>query len=272
MISSKRDFKDVNDAAVFRSESESASAEAKHPMAHSPMFFRRNGSPVDLIDLYRGQSVFLICNGPSFSTIDQGQLKQPGILTFGMNNGAHSFRTCFWACVDDRRYRPGFANVGLSIQVSNLLLSPGAGEIVAYAGRWPGDPPEGTPKYKLPQGFRKSLELFNVERAIREPAQAPLVIVEGFFDVMNLHQHGCRKVVALMGSNMSGPQEELIRRCTIRTGHIIVLLDEDDAGRLGRDDIALRLSRHAYVHVHGFSDTGKQPDEMSAEEVAALLG
>ena len=55
------------------------------------------------------------------------------------------------------------------------------GEVVAYAGRWPGEPAENTPKYKLPKGFRKSLELFNIHRAIKEPPDKPLVIVEGFF-------------------------------------------------------------------------------------------
>lgn len=36
------------------------------------------------------------------------------------------------------------------------------GEVVAYAGRWPGIPPnKDTPKYKLPGGFKKSQELFN---------------------------------------------------------------------------------------------------------------
>ncbi len=38
-------------------------------------------------------------------------------------------------------------------------------------------------------------------RAIKE--QGPLVIVEGFFDCMKLHQHGWRRVVALMGSKWS---------------------------------------------------------------------
>jgi DNA primase len=79
------------------------------------------------------------------------------------------------------------------------------GEVVAYAGRWPGNPPDGTPKYRLPTGFRKGLELFNLDRAIQEPADKPLVIVEGFFDAVKLHQHGCRKVVALMGSSLSRP-------------------------------------------------------------------
>jgi DNA primase len=71
------------------------------------------------------------------------------------------------------------------------------GELLAYAGRWPGEPPADTEKYKLPPNFKKLLEVFNLDRAIKEPADTPLVIVEGFFDVIKLHQHGYRKVVAL---------------------------------------------------------------------------
>jgi DNA primase len=145
------------------------------------------------------------------------------------------------------------------------------GKVVAYAGRWPGDPPEGTPKYKLPQGFRKALELFNIDRAIKEPSDKPLVIVEGFFDAMKLHQHGCRKVVALMGSTMSIAQEQTIRKHTDRHSHIIVMLDEDEAGRFGREDIAVHLSRFAFVRVHVFGEKDKQPEHLTAEELADAL-
>ena len=44
------------------------------------------------------------------------------------------------------------------------------GEVVAYAGRWPGEPPNNTPKYKLPPGFKKGQELFNLDKAIKEVA------------------------------------------------------------------------------------------------------
>ena len=86
------------------------------------------------------------------------------------------------------------ARNGIVIPINNVK-----GELVAYAGRFPGEPPEGVPKYKLPAGFRKSQELFNFDRAFMEPKDKPLVIVEGFFDAIKLHQHGCRKMVALMG-------------------------------------------------------------------------
>ena len=51
------------------------------------------------------------------------------------------------------------------------------GKLVAYAGRWPGAPPEDTPKYKLPFGFKKSLELFNLHRAVQDLPEQPVVIV-----------------------------------------------------------------------------------------------
>ncbi|MCE9520265.1 MAG: toprim domain-containing protein, partial [Verrucomicrobia bacterium] len=93
----------------------------------------------------------------------------------------------------------------------------------------------------------------------------------GFFDCMKLHQHGVKKVVALMGSTMSAAQEELIRRHTDRHSQVVVILDEDDAGREGRDDIAARLARFLFVKTHVFEKEGDQPSQLSAEEIAQLL-
>ena len=77
------------------------------------------------------------------------------------------------------------------------------GELIAYAGRWPGnDPPEGEPKYKFPPNFRKSLVLYNLHRA-REHAGEGLIVVEGFFSgVFTLWQQGRKNVVAIMGSSL----------------------------------------------------------------------
>lgn len=146
------------------------------------------------------------------------------------------------------------------------------GELVAYAGRWPGDPPKDTPKYKLPPGFKKAQELFNGDRAFKEPADKPLVIVEGFFDVIKLHQHGCKKVVALMGSSMSAAQEMLIRQHTDAASHAIVMLDEDDAGIAGREEIAARLARFCFVRIHQFQEPGTQPEHLTAQEVQQIFG
>jgi DNA primase len=145
------------------------------------------------------------------------------------------------------------------------------GELVAYAGRWPGDPPEGTPKYKLPTGFRKGQELFNLDRAIKEPADKPLVIVEGFFDCIMLHQHGYRNVVALMGSSLSPSQEGLIRKHTNSNSRVVVMLDEDEAGQAAREEIAGRLAKFCFAKVHVFEEPGTQPEHLTADEVQQLF-
>ncbi|HEY0548308.1 MAG TPA: toprim domain-containing protein [Verrucomicrobiae bacterium] len=168
-------------------------------------------------------------------------------------------------------FRVGYCSNGMMAGRIAIPIHTVDGEVVAYAGRFPGEPPEGTPKYKLPQGFRKSLELFNIDRAGKEPADTPLVIVEGFFGCMALHQHGHRKVVALMGSSMSPTQEETIRRHTNRHSRVILMLDEDEAGQAGREDIAIRLAKFAFVKVHAFDEENRQPESLTADEVAMIV-
>lgn len=145
------------------------------------------------------------------------------------------------------------------------------GEVVAYAGRWPGEPSEEVPKYKLPKGFSKSMEVFNLDRASKEPPEKPLVIVEGFFDCMILWQLGVKKVVALMGNTLSPAQEELLRQHTVSNSQIIVLFDENEAGRIGREDVAARLSRFAFVKTHVFEQEDMEPEHLTAEQVASIF-
>lgn len=164
----------------------------------------------------------------------------------------------------------GFCSKGLLKDRIAIPIHNAAGQLVAYAGRWPGKIDH--EKYMFPKGFKKSLELFNLHRAIAEPAQRPLVIVEGFFDCMKLWQYGVRRVVALMGSSLSLGQEELIRRHTNSESHVIVMLDEDEAGQKGREDVARRLARFTFVKIHAFEKPGTQPDHLTGEEVQGLFG
>jgi len=165
----------------------------------------------------------------------------------------------------------GFCAKGMMAGRIAIPIHNEAGEVVAYAGRVLGDASDDTPKYKLPQGFRKSLELFNIDRAVKEPFDKPLVIVEGFFDCMKLHQAGCRKVVALMGCTLSAAQEEIIKKYTDGKSQVLVMLDEDEAGRAGREDIAVRLSPFVFVKIERFDAEGRQPEHLSPEEVAELF-
>ena len=50
------------------------------------------------------------------------------------------------------------------------------------------------------------------------------------------------------------------------------MLDEDDAGQAGRDDIACRLSKFCFVRMHQFAEPGSQPEDLSAEQLKEILG
>jgi DNA primase len=121
-----------------------------------------------------------------------------------------------------------------------------SGELVAYAGRTPGGPPEGEGKYKFPPNFKKSLVLFNLHRA-REYATEGLIVVEGFFTVFEFWQRRRRNVVALMGSSMSAEQERLIVETVGKKGRVLLALDNDAAGRTGSADALKRLSSQVFV-------------------------
>jgi DNA primase len=122
------------------------------------------------------------------------------------------------------------------------------GELVAYAGRWPGDEgwPEGEEKYKLPKGFYKSHVLYNLHRA-KMHAVDGLIICEGFFSLYALWQRGRKNVVAVMGSSVSIEQERLIVETVGSRGRVLLAFDDDDAGRRGMQDSAARLAPQVFV-------------------------
>jgi DNA primase len=146
------------------------------------------------------------------------------------------------------------------------------GELVAYAGRWPGEPPEGEGKYKLPVGFHKSLVVYNLHRAKDHAKDQGLIVVEGFFDCMRLHQAGIPNVVALMGSSLSDEQEALIVATVGPQGKVALMFDEDEAGWKGREEALVRLSSRVHVKVVGLGEEGTQPDSLSPESMARYLG
>jgi DNA primase len=145
------------------------------------------------------------------------------------------------------------------------------GELVAYAGRWPGEPPEGEGKYKLPVGFHKSLVVYNLHRAKEHAKEAGLVVVEGFFDCMRLWQEGFPNVVALMGSALSEAQEELIVETVGPKGKVALMFDEDEAGWKGREDALSRLSSRVYAKVIGLGEEDRQPDSLGKEDLTRMM-
>ena len=135
------------------------------------------------------------------------------------------------------------------------------GVLVAYAGRAAG---VGEPKYKFPSGFRKSLVLFNLYRAVGHGRT--VVIVEGFFDCIKVQQAGFPCVVALMGSSLSQCQENLLRKYF---REVILMLDGDKAGRRASETIAARWVPRLSVRIVA-TPPNLQPDQMSADQIHCL--
>lgn len=156
-----------------------------------------------------------------------------------------------------------YAGPGLLSERIVIPIHNGCGQIVAYASRALDGRP---PKYKLPAGFHKALELFNLHRATARGSKT-VVVVEGYFDCLRVHQAGFPWVVALMGSSLSLAQEEALLHHFER---VILLLDGDAAGRAASQAIAARLSGRCSVVIACVPD-GAQPDQMSHSALRRLL-
>ena len=133
------------------------------------------------------------------------------------------------------------------------------GRVVAFGGRII---EEGEPKYlNSPESpiFHKGDLLFAMERArkeIRKTKQA--VLVEGYMDVVGVHNLGVTNVVASLGTAFTQRQAQLLRRiCDVA----IVAYDMDRAGREAtRRAIAIARETGLKLRIATLPD-GKDPDE-----------
>ena len=139
------------------------------------------------------------------------------------------------------------------------------GELIAYAGRLveqevPGD----EDKYLFPPKFNKMAELFNFHRL---ETQREVVIVEGFFGAMRLHQLGA-PVVALMGTAISERQIELLRDHDPE--RIWLLLDGDVGGLKARSTMLEALADEFFVRTVTLPDGGS-PDDVPEDVLSRHL-
>ena len=137
------------------------------------------------------------------------------------------------------------------------------GELIAYAGRAIDD---AEPRYKLPANFNKSLVLFNLDKA-RASGSRIVVVVEGFFDCLKVHQAGFPCVVALMGCSVSEVQEKLL---AANFDQAFLMLDADEPGQAAFAQIAPRLARRLLVR-SAEVPAGAQPDHLSSEQIRLIL-
>lgn len=141
-------------------------------------------------------------------------------------------------------------------------------QLVAYAGRALSDD-DLAARYKFPPNFKKRLCLFNLHRVLQTGSRK-VIVVEGFFGAMKVHQAGFPYVVALMGSSLSDVQQQLI---VSNFDRVLLMLDGDEAGETAREIILPKLQRVPTLEVGAVSwDTPQiQPDRLSSEALQTIL-
>lgn len=118
-----------------------------------------------------------------------------------------------------------------------IPIHDGRGRLVAFGGRILGD---GQPKYMNTREtalFRKGETLFGFHRA-KGAAKDGLLVVEGYFDVLQLHQSGIAQAVAPLGTALTEEHLKLAARFTKR---LVLCFDGDAAGRRAMEK-SLRLA------------------------------
>lgn len=178
-----------------------------------------------------------------------------------------------------RHFAIGFSDRGLMKGRVAIPLHDADGVLVGYAGRLVDDDAisDEQPKYRLPgdrekEGtvyeFRKSEFLFNGHRLLETVDD--LVVVEGFFGAMWLHQCGFPNVVALMGASMSKRQASIILDILSVDGMLWVMSDGDDAGVRCAHAVFDAIGPERAVRWARL-DAGKQPEDLEPDELRALL-
>jgi DNA primase len=108
-------------------------------------------------------------------------------------------------------------------------ISNARGEIIAFGGRALGD---AHPKYlNSPETafFRKGENLFGMDKAASAArAAGSFVLVEGYMDVLAMHQAGVAEAVAPLGTALTEAQVRLMKRYATKA---VVVFDGDDAGQ-----------------------------------------
>ncbi len=155
------------------------------------------------------------------------------------------------------------------------------GKLVGYAGRTTTDKliSDEHPKYRFPGSrlvngvqheFHKSLILYNAHR-MTGPVDE-LFVVEGFPACWWLWQAKCRNVVALMGSDCSDAQADIIVDLVKPDGIVWAMPDNDDAGIHCASSILEKVARWLSVRYVKLRQGHKQPTDISANKLATIFG
>jgi DNA primase len=103
--------------------------------------------------------------------------------------------------------------------------------VVGFGGRVLSDK---LPKYlNSPETpiYNKSSSLYGLHRARQKCRETETVyIVEGYFDLLALHQNGIQNSVATLGTSITTDHVDILRNVIGKDGRVVLVFDSDDAG------------------------------------------
>lgn len=144
-----------------------------------------------------------------------------------------------------------------------------AGRVIAFGGRILKDDPKAAKYLNSPESeiYHKSKVLYGIFQAKREMARADkCYLVEGYTDVLSMHQAGITNVVASSGTALTPEQIRLVKRFTT---NITIIYDGDEAGiKASMRGIDLVLEEGMNVKVLLLPD-GEDPDSFAKQKGAS---
>lgn len=147
-----------------------------------------------------------------------------------------------------------------------------AGRVIAFGGRILKTDPKMAKYLNSPESeiYHKSKVLYGIFQAKREIARTEkCYLVEGYTDVLSMHQAGIRNVVASSGTALTQEQIRLIKRFT---SNITIIYDGDEAGiKASLRGIDLVLEEGMNVKVLLLPD-GEDPDSFAKTKGASGFG
>ncbi|KVV07417.1 DNA primase [Burkholderia ubonensis] len=219
--------------------------ERQAPAAHAVAVAARNAGISDVLERARKFYLWNLRNYPAaIDYLKQRGLLKATVVQFGLGYADQSVSRGLQDVTVSALERAGLVTVDDETgtyrdRFRRRLMFPiwnERGDMIGFGGRVLDDR---QPKYlNSPETelFRKGEELYGLnfaKPAIRQGRVA--VVVEGYMDVVMLHQHGDVRAVAALGTSLT---EDQLRRLYRMADHVVFCFDGDKAGRSAADRAA----------------------------------
>ena len=246
-----------------------ASPDLHEVLARAAKFFEQNlADNQRALDYLTGRGI----DGPTSATFALGLAPDSWnalLNRFGGNDEERS-RLLLAGLIIERDTRGGERSTGFYDRFRDRLMFPirdSRGRVLAFGGRVIG---EGEPKYlNSPETplFHKGRELYGLYEARQARADFKrLMIVEGYMDVVRLHQAGITYAVATLGTATT---QEHLNKLFRLTSELVFCFDGDMAGLKAAwraMENALPLARDGRELKFMFLPQGHDPDSLVAAE------